>query len=86
MLIVIQTISSQLNSNHIYFKWYNEALRIATEHFGEKTDLCSAIYYNTGLHHEQRGELQEAYDKFEQCYLIEKEVYLSSRNVKQKLC
>ena len=44
------------------------------EHFGEKDEPCGHIYYNTGLHHEERGELQDAYDNFKQSYLIEKEV------------
>ena len=70
----MQTVSSQLNSNPIYLQWYNEALRIATEHFGEKNEQCGVIYFNAGLHHEKRGELQEVYENFKWCYLIEKEV------------
>ena len=79
-------MSSQLNSNHIYFQWYSEALRIATEHFSEKDELCGVIYYNTGNHHQKRGELDTAYENFKQCYLIEKEVYLSSKSFKQVFC
>ena len=57
-------------------QWYNEALRVATEHLGEKHELCSVILFNTGLHHEDRGELDEAYSNFKQSYLITKEVYM----------
>ena len=57
------------------FQWYREALRITKEHFGEKDELCGVIYYNTGVHHEQRGELQEAYENYKQSYLICKEVF-----------
>ena len=55
-------------------QWYTEALRIAIEHVGENSELCSVIYYNTGLHRQQRGELQKAYECFKQGYLIQKEV------------
>ena len=47
---------------------------IAIEHFGEKDDLCGIIYYNTGNHHKERGELQKAYDNFKKGYLIAKQV------------
>ena len=55
-------------------QWFHEALRTATKYLGEEDYLCGFIYYNTGLHYQERGELQEAYDKFKQSYLIEKEV------------
>ena len=58
------------------FQWYREALTIATEHFGEKDDLRGVIYYNTGNHYTQRGELEEAYENYKQSYLICEEVFM----------
>ena len=67
------------------FQWYNEALRIATEQFGEKDEQCGVIYYNTGFHHEKRGKLQEAYEIYKGSYLIYKEVLWICQLLYQKL-
>ena len=45
------------------------------EHFGEKGELCGHIYFNTGIHHEERGELHEAYENYKRSYLICREVF-----------
>ena len=50
------------------FQWHREAFEIVKEHFGGKDQLCGIIYFNTGCHHEKRGELQEAYENFKQSY------------------
>ena len=56
------------------------------EHLGEKAELCGNIYFNTGLHHEERGELQEAYENFKQSYLIYKEVFYLWKYLIISLC
>ena len=48
------------------FQWYNEALSIATEHLGENNETQMHILFNTGLHHQDRGELKEAYGNVKQ--------------------